>query len=481
MPIAMAQEMESSIAEFRSCVAARLGDFIKVATPEGFRAVELGLHELARQLADALSASILRERVRDPFFSADCVAAARSTGRYRSNGRRPVEVTLLGGTTHSVVGAYMPVRRGPSRRRCAPALVPALAALGCWWGTSPALADEVSRQVTESCSLRDALESLARRGIKLEYKRTLRLVQSFSGRAVAQRRAWLRRVFREPLPSGSLRGRTVMVSIDGGRLRERCVKRGHRRANGHHRYAAPWREPRQLVITVLDDHGKPDRRVRPLYDATLGDADDLFMLLWAYLRALGAHEAERLVFVADGAPWIWRRVPLLALAVGLYDRLVQVIDYSHAVGTLNTIASACAGWSETRRHAWVRRVERQLYQGDVAAVCAAIRDLAVGRRAKAVLSHLPYFEENAPRMQYPTLRASRLPQGSGIVESAIRRVVNLRLKSAGKFWLHDNAEGMLHLRSYLKAGRWDQLVRRTLDAAVPWVDSHATFVAMEAT
>lgn len=480
MPIAMAQEMERSIAEFRSSVAARVADFIKVATPEGFREVELVLHGLAREVADELAAAVLRQRVRDTSFSAECVAAARSTGRYRSNGKRSAQVTLLGGTTHAVTAAYMPARRGPSRKRCAPALFPALAALGCWWGTSPALADEVSRQVTESSSLRDALESLARRGIRLEYKRTLHLVQGFSQRAIEQRRAWLGRVFREPAPSGSLRGRTVMVSIDGGRLRERCVKRGHRRANGHHRYDAPWREPRQLVITILDDHGKPERKVRPLYDATLGDADELFILLWAYLRALGAHEAERLVFVADGAPWIWRRVPLLALAVGLLDKLVPVIDYSHAVATLSTIAGLCAGWSETQKRAWVRRAERKLYHGDIEAVCAAIRELAVGRRARAVLSHLPYFEDNASRMQYPVLRAGELPQGSGIVESAIRRVVNLRLKSAGKFWLRENAEGMLHLRSYLKAGRWDQLVRRTLAMAVPWSDRRAPFVAMEA-
>jgi hypothetical protein len=47
-----------------------------------------------------------------------------------------------------------------------------------------------------------------------------------------------------------------------------------------------------------------------------------------------------------------------------------------------------------------------------------------------------------------------LPCGSGCVESAIRRVINLRLKSAGSFWLKQVAEYMLFLRSALLSGRW---------------------------
>ena len=43
------------------------------------------------------------------------------------------------------------------------------------------------------------------------------------------------------------------------------------------------------------------------------------------------------------------------------------------------------------------------------------------------------------------------------MESAIRRVVNLRLKGAAIYWHVGTAEAMLMLRSYFKAGRWDML------------------------
>ena len=51
----------------------------------------------------------------------------------------------------------------------------------------------------------------------------------------------------------------------------------------------------------------------------------------------------------------------------------------------------------------------------------------------------------------------RLPLGSGAVESAVLLVVNLRLKGSSVLWTEEHAEGILHLRSHAKSGRWDEL------------------------
>jgi hypothetical protein len=48
------------------------------------------------------------------------------------------------------------------------------------------------------------------------------------------------------------------------------------------------------------------------------------------------------------------------------------------------------------------------------------------------------------------------------MESAIRRVVNLRLKGASIYWLEESAEAMLLLRSFYKSGRWDMLNKHAL-------------------
>ena len=42
------------------------------------------------------------------------------------------------------------------------------------------------------------------------------------------------------------------------------------------------------------------------------------------------------------------------------------------------------------------------------------------------------------------------------MESAIRRVINLRLKGPGLMWLGDNAEGALVLRAAALTGRWEE-------------------------
>lgn len=63
----------------------------------------------------------------------------------------------------------------------------------------------------------------------------------------------------------------------------------------------------------------------------------------------------------------------------------------------------------------------------------------------------------ANSINYKQLKALNLPIGSGAVESAIRRIVNLRLKRPCIFWCKESAEAILMLRSYYKAGRWNLL------------------------
>jgi hypothetical protein len=65
-------------------------------------------------------------------------------------------------------------------------------------------------------------------------------------------------------------------------------------------------------------------------------------------------------------------------------------------------------------------------------------------------------------MDYARIAALKLPIGSGAIESAIRRVVNLRLKGPSIYWHKTSAEAVLLLRSYYKAGRWNHLERQAL-------------------
>jgi len=63
-----------------------------------------------------------------------------------------------------------------------------------------------------------------------------------------------------------------------------------------------------------------------------------------------------------------------------------------------------------------------------------VRALAATQRGKAITRALRYVEAHAHRMRYVILEAYKLPIGSGQVESAVRRVINLRFKAPGSFW-----------------------------------------------
>jgi hypothetical protein len=58
---------------------------------------------------------------------------------------------------------------------------------------------------------------------------------------------------------GSLAGKRVVISLDGGRLRIRSTKRGKKTKKGRSRYHTYWWEPKLLVIYVVNGKGRISR------------------------------------------------------------------------------------------------------------------------------------------------------------------------------------------------------------------------------
>ena len=64
-------------------------------------------------------------------------------------------------------------------------------------------------------------------------------------------------------------------------------------------------------------------------------------------------------------------------------------------------------------------------------------------------------------LRYDWFRYCGRPLGSGAVESAIRRVINSRLKGNGIYWREENAEAMPAPRAAALTGRWQETMERT--------------------
>jgi hypothetical protein len=253
-------------------------------------------------------------------------------------------------------------------------------------------------------------------------------------------------------------GRRVVISSDGGRLRLRESKRGPQTKKGRGRSTGAWREPKVWLVYVVDAEGKREATFVPVLDATLKGPDAVFALLRTYLQRLEITQADQVLFIADGAPWIWKRVPLLVQALGLAAQQVyELLDFYHAVHHLGQVAALRTDWSAKARTRWRTQQRRLLLRGEVEQVIAAVQDIYRDRNSKAIRTQGGYFIKDKSRMAYAKLLAMKLPIGSGAIESAVRRVINLRLKGPGLFWCRASAEAILLLLSYYKAGRWKML------------------------
>jgi hypothetical protein len=304
------------------------------------------------------------------------------------------------------------------------------------------------------------------RGCGLNIKTVRNITKRFAARARGGQKA---ESVITVLRSEALKGCKIVISTDGGRLRIRASKRGRKTKKNRTGYTTDWREPKLLIIYVVDDTGRVDKKVLPIIDGTLKGPDILLVLLTVYLRSLDLKEVSQILFVADGAPWIWEAVELMRLMFALTGqkfRILELIDFYHAVQHLYAFAELKRMWSRKKRKQWVTRQKRLLKKGESKKVIAHMKAAAKGSKSKLLKRELNYFIKNQKRLSYKEVAAAKMPIGSGAIESAVRRVINLRLKSPCIYWKEESAEEMLLLRAYYKSGRWNLLKKMAYEGGL---------------
>jgi hypothetical protein len=409
--------------------------------------------------------STVQQHLSDPHFLATLKALAGKSA-LRFNGYKPTSIRLLSGQSFTIDSPYFAkaptkVRRGrkSNKRKSKSGCHLGLAYLGFIDRCSGMLTSSAVQAALLCPSFEIAKRTLLTFGIEMNIKTIKRLCMSMGEQTIENRHRLM------VSNADRVENRIMMVCIDGGRLRERRAKRGRRPIGSKRQgYHTDWREPTQLVIQWLDDNGRKCKDIAPIYDATMADTDAAFDLLAAHLRQLECDQADMVIFCADGAKRYWRRFSKLAEELDLKAYL-EIIDYTHAKQNLEEILDklpknmTAENLKAIREH-W----KNLLWQGDIAELGVEIRLHIKSRkkREQALTKYKNYFRDNYRRMQYAPFRHLGIPTGSGCVESAIRRVINLRLKSPGIFWKRKTAETMLFLRSALLCGRWKIMLNNLL-------------------
>jgi hypothetical protein len=414
---------------------------------------EQQVHNLTAQLQAVLvenkiQQSLDSEQLKDQ--SADLIKSIpRKT---KNNGPRDVYIMTESGIIVKVTVVYYTTKKkGRGKKRNA-GLYPGLLLLGIYDRCTPGLISEIGQTVAALGSFEEAQQALANQGVVLDVKTISDIAYRMAARARQLQHA-------DAATYGdNLQGQRVVISTDGGRVRIRKNKRGPKTKKGRTRYHSKWREPKILVIYVTDENGRRNKSFCPFIDGLIQGPDAVFALISHYLGKLNITQAAKVLFVADGAPWIWDRARQLMVSLGLKaGQFYELLDFYHAVEHLSVVASLRKKLNGKKRKQWVTQQRKLLLDGKIDTVIDTIKSFCKGRNSGKIRTQLNYFIKHRDRMQYELMAKLGLPLGSGAIESAVRRVVNLRLKGPGIFWKHKNAEAILLLRSYFKAGRWNLL------------------------
>lgn len=188
------------------------------------------------------------------------------------------------------------------------------------------------------------------------------------------------------------------------------------------------------------------------YIATLQRCERFGTLLRkeAYRRGMG--RAGEIVFIADGAAWIWEIVRTC------FPFAVQILDYYHAHEYLAAIVDLLHGkataFGKHRLECW----KALLFEDKIKEVISQARSLGANLpdSEKEILeSKINYLENNQSRMLYGTYKSKGYFYGSGVVEAGCKTLIGKRAKQSGMFWSEKGAEDVLAIRSALYSGRFD--------------------------
>jgi hypothetical protein len=356
-----------------------------------------------------------------------------------------------------------PARRtGQGRGREGSGLYPELGALGIHEGKSPALVRDVGRLTALLPSYEAVQHELAERGVPLNIKE-VHGIGRFAGQAALTYRCRELDQYRAgELPAGDGKGKRFAAMIDGGRTKIRTTKRKQKgrgkTKTRKRRFRTDWREPKQIIVFEMDEQGRQKKGTKPILDGTFRGPDEILEVLAMRLHQVGASAAQVVAFRADGAPWIWERLEWVRQRLGMKPSQVSYgLDWCHAVHHVSLALAVLATDAERKRI--FKKLRKWLKQGAWRKVLCDLVDRMVERgldETAEVWTELDFLERHgeAGHLDYATFRRRKLPVGSGAIESAIRRVINLRMKGNSMYWKEENAEGMLMLRGLVLSRRW---------------------------
>jgi hypothetical protein len=225
--------------------------------------------------------------------------------------------------------------------------------------------------------------------------------------------------------------------------------------------------------TTTDENGQPLRDPDSTsYVGTMEDCRAAGILLRQEAFRRGYGTAEQVVYLGDGAAWVWENARLN------FPDAVQILDFYHASEHVGHLAAALWGNETDKAKAWqthwcqviknsdtrmmIRNAEDMLQSADHAPTDQA--------RREAAQREINYFMNHQERTRYGHFRAQGWFIGSGVVEAGCKTIVGRRMKQSGMFWSQTGGEDIVSLRCLIKGPHFD----RAWSARIPILKQQQT-------
>lgn len=320
-------------------------------------------------------------------------------------------------------------------------------------GFSPGLRRMMAKTGAEVCfdKARDMIGDLA--GLRVTDKEVERVAEGVGGDIACRDESSVSAVMADEIPVPKEAPSTLYIAADGTGvpvLRRETKGRKGKAADG----IARTREVKLGAIftqTTTDEKNTPVRDpLSTTYVGKIESCDDFGPRLYAEAFRRGCGKAERVVFIADGAPWLWN------LADEHFGGATQIVDYYHAAEHIGNLAKLLYPEDKVGKKRWFKKLKKYLRKGDIEKVVSILSSLNVrGKKKEEVEKTTAYFEKNKNRMRYGKFRREGLFIGSGVVEAGCKSVIGARLKQSGMHWSVRGANDIITLRCCIESGYFE--------------------------
>lgn len=310
------------------------------------------------------------------------------------------------------------------------------AAMGVVAGCTPAMASLLSRAGAMNQSYGVAGDNASKMmGIHIEGRRIHRVVDAVSDEELK----WIAERPVQPCPKGDILN--IQADMTGLPMRKEDLAG----TKGHDGKDPKKKQIKVGAVFLQEKNAEGEMQRKPESTTRVADFSD-----WRDFKdklhreavRRGYNNAETVVFVSDGADWIWD------MASDRFKGAVQIVDFYHACEHLGAICEIIHPGKDEAYLELFRERRAMLKKWGVDSMIAYFEKIAARHeRGEAINAALGYFRHHRNRMQYRKFRKAGYFIGSGVIEGTCKCLVNQRCDLAGQRWHPESSKNVLAIRA----------------------------------